>query len=191
MGHVAEDTRISRPQPIAWAFGKVDRRAAYMFPPLRPDESPYAIIALRNAADEQCCGFRSHTHVFGSADRVLRYNCFRRLLTASLTRVLRLPIFVHFDGCGFPTPQENARLTLENAQLFCRILRIVIKGDKSSVGPVMTFLGRTGTFPSPVNDMAPTIRLYEVKDVRAARTIRESIDARAFRILQSDRLSAD
>lgn len=41
--HIAETSRLLISRPRAWAFGKLGRRAAYKFTPLRPIDSPFAI----------------------------------------------------------------------------------------------------------------------------------------------------
>ena len=70
-GHIAEASHIVRSRPKAWAFGKVDHRAAYKFLPLRPSDSGFAAIALWSPDDENWYGRRPRTQLFGSAASVL------------------------------------------------------------------------------------------------------------------------
>ena len=169
--HIAEATRVIRAFPRAWAFGKVDHRAAYKFLPLRPSDAQYAVIALWNPDDENWYGCRPRTQLFGSTASVLHYNCFSRLLTTLLTRLLMIPLLGYFDDFGFYAPLEYAVETLDRVARFCHILRIPLKEEKSAAGPIMTFLGLTGPFPSPDNDMTSSVRLDNAKDQRWARDI--------------------
>ena len=82
--------------------------AAYKFLPLRPSDSQFAAIALWNPDGENWYVCFPRAHLFGSTAAVLHYNCFSRLLTALLTRLLTLPIFGHFGDFGFYTLEETA-----------------------------------------------------------------------------------
>ena len=178
--HIAEAAHLFRSRPQAWAFGKVDHRAAYKFLPLRPSDSTLAVIALWNPDDENWYGCQSRTQLFGSTASVLHYNCFPRLLTTFLTRLLMLPILGYFDDFGFFTLRDSAETTLGHVTRFCRILCITLKEEKSAVGPIMTFLGLTGTFPCPSNDMVLSVCLDDGKTQRWTRSIRDILAARSI-----------
>ena len=91
-----------------------------------------------------------------------------------------LPIFGYFGDFGFYALEESAAQTLERVIRFCRILGIPLTLEKSAVGPIITFLGVTGSFPSPTNDMTLSVRLDSGKAQRWARDIRVILAQRSI-----------
>ena len=164
--HIDEASVRLRPTAKAWAFGKVDHKAAYKFLPIRENDPRFPVIAIWNPVSEDWFGFSPRTQLFGSTASVLHYNCFSRLLTTWLTRILRLPVLGCFDDFGFFTTKESDVTTLQQVLRFCDILGIPLKIQKSEVGTVITFLGLRGQFPSPSNEVTLKISLTPTKALK-------------------------
>ena len=169
--HIAEASLRLTSAPRDWVFGKVDHRAAYKFLPIREDDSRFAVIALWNPDTEDWFGFRPRTQLFGATASVLHYNCFSRLLTTLLVRLLRLPLFGYFDDFGFFTSKAEASATLLMVLRLCELLRIPLKQEKSEIGQFVTFLGLAGYFPCPANGMSLRISLAPAKAAKWADSI--------------------
>lgn len=91
-----------------------------------------------------------------------------------------IPIFEYLGVFGFCTPDESPDATLDQVIRLCRILCIPLKEGEYAVGPMTTFLGLTGTNPSPVADMVLAVRLDNWKERRLARPIRSVLSARSI-----------
>lgn len=91
---IAEACPLLLPIGRAGACGRVDRKAAYKFLPLREGDSAHAAIDLRAPIAEDWFGFRHMSQLFGAAAPSIRYNFFSRLPTSLLVRVPRLPLLV-------------------------------------------------------------------------------------------------
>ena len=144
---------------MAWAFGKVDRRAAYKFLPIRVTDSRFAANALR-------IGLIPRTPIFGATASVLRCNCLSRVLTTLLVRLLRPPLLGYFGDFGFFTTELIADTALRKLKRFCESLRIPQGDEKSDVAPVATYMGPIGASPAPQNDAPLMVALAPVKDLR-------------------------
>ena len=164
--HIAEACFRLRSNSRPWAFGKVVRNAAYKFLPIREEDSRFAVIALWNPDSEDWPGFRTRTQVPGATAAVLHYNCFSRMVTTLLLRVLRLPTRGYFDDFWFFTAAATADITLRRFTRACEIFGITLKITKSEVWNIITLLGLQGTFPSRNNDMSLAIRLSPLKAMK-------------------------
>lgn len=157
--HVSQLCRKFANDGQDWALFKADHEAAYKQLPLAPADQNTAIIALRDPKTGKWHGFRSRTLMFGSVAAVLHYNIFSRLVTAVFTRLFGIPLICFFDDFAALLPAQLAGKGLAVFTRFCELLGIRLKRAKSEVGPVITFLGLQGTFPSKSNGSSLSICL--------------------------------
>ena len=120
----------------ARAFGRIEHKATYKFPPIRGECSRFAVIALWNPDTEDRFRFQPRTQLFADTVSVIRYICFSRFLTTLSVRVLHT--IDYFGDFGFFTTKERALDNLQHVIRFRHILRIPLKAEKSDVGKIAT-----------------------------------------------------
>ena len=104
-------------------------------PPIRAGDSRIAVISLRSPTSGDRFGLRPRTQCFGAKASVFLYNCFPRLVTTRMLRIIRLAAIGYFGDPGIPPAQESAFFINPRRVIrFFDILRIPIKMGKSDVG---------------------------------------------------------
>ena len=134
--------------------------------------SKLAAIALKNAADGQRYGFLSRTLMFGAVASVIHYNVFSRILAELTCKIFGIPLVAYVGDFGALAPASIGKLALSTYSRFCALIGVPLKLKKSVVGPVITFLGLEGTFPTPENGMKLSVRLTPEKASRWIDAIR-------------------
>ena len=145
----------------AWPFFKVGHKSAYKNLPLNPDQADACITTLRNPSGGLRCGFRLNTLLFRAVAAALHYNCVSRIVALSANLLLGIPTVNYFDDLGSPAPTSISEAALATLTDFSHILGIILKDDKTELGRRISFLGLSGHFPGPVNDMTPSVDLAD------------------------------
>ena len=165
-GHITQLANFLAGDGGDWVMFKADHEAAYKQLPLNPLDMRNAIVALRDPTSKRWYGFVSRTLVFGSADAVLHYNIFPRIITALTNRCLGIALVGYFDDFAALIKKHLRQKALETFTRICPLLGIRIKPGKSEVGSPLTFLGLLGTFPCAANGRRLSISLTPGKRKR-------------------------
>ena len=163
--HLAQACLLVADSGTDWSLGKGDESDAYKKQPLLASDSLLAVTTLMGP-DGRWYGLVPRSQIFGSTASVIHYNTFSRLLASLICRLLGLPCIGYFDDYAFLVPRTLQDLALTTFKEFCAILGVILKDSKCSVGPINTFLGLRGDFPSRRSGMKLTISLDQEKSFR-------------------------
>ena len=179
--HVSKICLNIRTSGKKWAFYKAGREAAYKQLPIAPSQRRLAAVALRNHETSDRVDFPPKALLLGSAEAVLRYSCFSRLLSVLFNLLVGIPLVGYFDDFGALIPLDLSKEAIDTFVEFCTTIGVHLGTKKAEVGWRITFLGLRGDFPRPPYKMAILIRLHPLK----AKTCTSTMD----RIITSGSIS--
>ena len=169
--HIDSAAKILSAKQVAWSFGEIDHKDAYKSLPLRPGDSKYAVIALRDPTKGGWFGFRPKTQLFGPTAAVLHYNYLSRLMTSLACRLLLIPTVGYFDDFGFLVHATDASLAMSALTELFNTMGFILKVEKSAIGANITFLGLDARYPAPSNHMSLSLSIPADKSTKRARLI--------------------